>query len=84
MPAREADADHGNRVECAPCSEPEFLFRSKRGGVINVARIEVWDDAHQTLLLCSSYLLGGDQFGGSDRHLDVLPSQQMSETLGTS
>jgi hypothetical protein len=33
----EADADHGSRIECAPCSEREFLLPSERGGVINVA-----------------------------------------------
>ena len=46
----EADSDQGNRIECASCSEGEFLSRSERGGVMNVARIEVWDDADQTLL----------------------------------
>ena len=45
----EGNADQGNRIECAPCSEREFLLRSERGGVINVACIEVWDDADQTL-----------------------------------
>ena len=50
----ESDAEHGNRIECAADCEQEFLFRSERGGVKNVACIEVWDDADQTLLLCSS------------------------------
>jgi hypothetical protein len=65
---REGDADQGNRIESASCSEREFLLRSERGGVINVACIEVWDDADQTLLLLSFYLLSGDQIGGTDRH----------------
>jgi hypothetical protein len=45
----EADADEGNGIESAPCSEREFLFPSERGGVKNIACIEVWDDADQTL-----------------------------------
>jgi hypothetical protein len=27
----ESDADQGNRIECAPCSEREFLLRSELG-----------------------------------------------------
>ena len=60
----EANSDQGNRIECASCSEGEFLFRSERGGVMNVARIEVWDDADQTLLLFRFDLLSGDQICG--------------------
>src|SRR4029077_10006712 len=68
---REGNSDHGNWIECASCSEREFLFRSEWGGVINVACIEVWDDAHQTLLLFRSYLFSGDQVGRTDHHLDA-------------
>ena len=67
----EADADEDNGIERAACSEREFLFPSEWGGVINVACIEVWDYADQTLLLFRSYLLRGDQLGGTDRHLHV-------------
>jgi hypothetical protein len=67
--SREANSDHGNRIEGASCSEREFLFRSERGGVINVACIEVWDDADQTLLLFRFYLFSGDQVGWTDRDL---------------
>src|SRR5215472_14729187 len=67
----EANSDQGNRIECASCSEGEFLSGSERGGVMNVARIEVWDDADQTLLLFRFDLLSGDQICGTDRHLYV-------------
>src|SRR5580658_1528806 len=65
----EAYADEGNWIETVPCSEREFLFPSERGGVINVACIEVRDDADQALLLFSPYLPSGDQLGGTDCHL---------------
>src|SRR5262249_35732010 len=67
----EADSDQRNRIECASCGEGEFLLRSKWGGVMNVARIEVWDDANQTLLLFRFYLPSGDQIGGTNHHLYV-------------
>src|SRR4029077_11111648 len=56
----EADADVDNGIESAACSQREFLFPIERGGVMNVACIEVWDDADQTLLLFSPDLLSGD------------------------
>src|SRR5258707_15238787 len=67
----DADADVDNGIESAPCSQREFLFPIERGGIINVACKEVWDDADQTLLLFSPYLLSDDQVGGTDRHLHV-------------
>jgi hypothetical protein len=53
----QAHADHGHRIECAPCSERELLFGSERGSVINKTGIEVWEEADQTLLFFHSYLL---------------------------
>jgi hypothetical protein len=81
----EGNADQGNRIECASCSEREFLLRSERGSVINVACVEVWDDADQTLLFLSFYLLSGDQIGGTadstlmaDLSLPMLPRRGLS------
>ncbi|HEY6263577.1 MAG TPA: hypothetical protein VIW93_02135 [Candidatus Acidoferrum sp.] len=62
----EAGAENGNWIECAPCSERKFLFPSEWGGVINVACIEVWDEADKTLFLFSSYLFSGNQVCGTD------------------
>jgi len=67
----EADAKHGDRIECAPYSEAKFLFRSERSGVNNVACIEVRDDAHQPLLLRSPYLLRSDELRWMDRDFHV-------------
>src|SRR5882762_3792207 len=67
----QADADVDNGIESAPCSQREFLFPIERGGITNVAGIEVWDNADQTLLLFSPDLLGRDQIGGANGHLHV-------------
>src|SRR5260370_38443719 len=64
----ESDSNHRNRIECAACSEREFLFPGECRSIINVARIEIWEDADQALLLCGPYLLRGDQVGGTDHH----------------
>src|SRR5260370_41140058 len=53
----EADAQVDNGIESAPCSQRAFLFPIERGGVVNVACIEVWDHADQTLLLFRPDLL---------------------------
>jgi hypothetical protein len=34
----DADSDQRNRIECTSCGEGEFLLRSERGDVMNVAR----------------------------------------------
>ena len=56
-----ADAKHGNRIEGAPGSEREFLFRGKWRSVMNVAGVEVWEETDQTLLLfrfiCSAAII---------------------------
>jgi hypothetical protein len=64
----DGDAEHGHRIECAARGEREFLFRGERGGVIDVAGIEIWEETDETLLFFGPDLLGGDEFGGTDGH----------------
>src|SRR5580704_3933069 len=65
----DAYTHHGNGIECAACCHRKFLFHSERSSVMDVAGIEIWDDADQTLFLRSFNLLSSDKFVRMDRHL---------------
>src|ERR1700722_1796971 len=66
-----AAAEHRHRIECGMCGEREFLFRSQRGGVVNITCIEIWQHATDALLFLRSYLLSSDQIPGTDGHLKI-------------